>query len=201
MAVPSGDPDSIRRAAAQLRRLSARALDSGALTGQARGELAMVWTGDAAEQAAAELATVAARGRPLLSQIDRAGVALAAYSDILDSSMRQARSLQRRESTARLEHERLVAAASALTEPAASQARALADDGLRARLAAVHREHGVVMDRLMAAAARCSRALSSLTARAVVTGPGRGPSAVGAALVDDLPLVQRELTAASRPPE
>lgn len=201
VAVPTGDPESIRRAAAQLHRVSAQALATSALSGQARAELSLAWTGDTAERAAGELATLTGRGRQVLPQLGEAGEVLAAYSDVLDSSIRETRSLQRCEATARVEHERLAAAVrSTLAEPAASLALARADDELRARLATVHREYGIVMDRLMAAAARCSRTLSSLSANAVTRGHGRGQSAVAAALVGDLPLIQQQLAAAAQPP-
>ena len=76
LALPSGDPESIRAAAARFRQVSGRSLATAGVCGNATADLSLVWQGAAAEQAGGELSTLSARARRVLPQLEMGGRAL-----------------------------------------------------------------------------------------------------------------------------
>jgi hypothetical protein len=199
---PHGDPDAIRAAAARLRLVSARALATAGVRGDAAADLSLVWSGSVADQAALELGVLSARARGVLPQVADAGSALLAYADVLDSTIARVTALRARAVAAREEHARLVAAARS-SEPVASAALvARADLRLAETLAEVHRAHGRVLDDFRTAGAWCARRLSGLTDTTLVSAAGHGAySGRGhEGLLGGLSLVEQQIRIAAVPP-
>ncbi len=215
LATPEGDPVTLRAAARDLRRLSARALANGGLGAAAQAELALVWQGDAATRARADLAVLAARTRRVVPHLAYAADGLERHAAALERAVSHVDALRRRVGEAVDEHARRVAAARAgATDPTTyAAAVALAGRDREAALASVHRAHGAVLDELTASAHRCARRLDALTAEVVQrdgttvvsgslaspsTGTGCAPDVRGA-FIGDLDFVQERIDVAERP--
>ena len=194
LALPSGDPGSIRSVAARFRLVSGRSLATAGVRGDAAADLSLVWQGAAADQAAGELATLSGRARRVLPQLEAGGRALERYADALEHATRRVRVLRGQAAEARHEHARLVAAARATaTDPlAAAAAAARADQWLAEGLGSIHRAYGRELDALMAAGAACARVLSGLAATAVVAGAAWSRGGAGG-LLGGLPLAREQI--------
>ncbi|NUO36008.1 MAG: hypothetical protein HOQ27_13235 [Dermatophilaceae bacterium] len=215
LATPPGDPTSIRAAARDLRRVAAQGLACGGLDASAVAELALVWQGDAATRARADLAVLAARTRRVVPHLAYAADGLERYARALEHAVAQAEAIRRRAEAAVDEHARRVAILrSTATDPttyAAALAHAARDR--ESALASAHRAHGAVLDELTAAAGQCARRLDALTAeasqRAVTAGTGRAVPApdgtagcapdVRGAFIGDLGFVRERIEVAARP--
>ncbi|EWT07448.1 hypothetical protein N864_07325 [Intrasporangium chromatireducens Q5-1] len=196
---PSGDPAALRAAARRCREVSERALATAGVRGDAGVDLALFWTGPAADAAQGELTTLSGRALKVLPQVAWAALSLTRYADALEHAIRQTRRLRWQATGAREEHARLVAVArTAAVDPVAvALAVERADEELVDRLAALHRAHGRVMDEFMAAGLACARTLSQLAASAA---PGAGtPTAAAAseAVLQGLPLAREQIRLAS----
>ncbi|MEP7333767.1 MAG: hypothetical protein ABI692_16950, partial [Terracoccus sp.] len=200
LAVPDGDPDSLRAAARRLRQVADHGLATAGVRGGAGAELAEVWSGSAATGAAAELATLSTRARAVLPQVDDGGRALAAYADSLEAAIAAARSLSARAGRAADEHRRNLATIDlthAVDPVLHAAATARADQLHETELTGIHRRYGAAMDALMAAGTRCARALAGLTPRVTSVSPIAVTPTLDPDLVYDLPLVRSQLDAAA----
>lgn len=196
---PTGDPAALRAAARRCREVSERALATAGVRGDAGADLALFWTGAAADAAQGELSTLSGRALRVLPQVAMAALSLTRYADALEHAIHQTRRLRSQATESREEHARLVAAARTVAVDPVAFAGAVqrADEELAGRLAALHRAHGRVMDEFMAAAGSCARTLSQLSAAAT---PGTAvPSAAAAseAVLQGLPLAREQIRLAS----
>jgi hypothetical protein len=199
---PHGDPEAIRAAAARLRHVSGRALATAGVRGDAAADLAVVWNGSVADQAALELGVLSARARAVLPQISDAGSALLAYADALESTIARVAALRARASAARDEHTRLLAAAQGSDPVAGAALVARADLRLAATLGEVHRAHGRALDDFRAAGATCARRLCGLSDTTRVSAAGHGAYAGRGheGLLGGLGLVDQQIRIAAVPP-
>ena len=200
LAVPDGDPASIRAAARRLRLVADTGLATAGVRGEATDELAGVWTGSSATQAGRELSSLSLRARTVLPLVDDGGQALAAYATALESAITAARVLSGQARRATDEQQRTLARidlthatdpvlhAAAVTQ--ATQAHATEVNG-------IHRRYGTAMDVLSAAATRCARTLTGLTPSTSAASPIPAAPTLDPSLVDDLPLVRGQLDAAA----
>lgn len=198
--LPHGDPQAVRAAAALLRQVSARALATAGVRGDATGDLAVVWTGDTAERAEAELSLLSLRARQVLPALAEAGLALDAYAEVLEATVSRTRALRARDRDMRAEHARLVAAAEAgAIEPSARAALvARADARLVESLSGIRQAHSRARDDFDAAGVRCARRLAMLDDGTHRTVGGGGPSGVEA-LLNGLSLVEQQIQQAAPP--
>ena len=204
LAVPDGDPTSIRVAARRLRQVADTGLATAGVRGEATDELAGVWTGPSATGAGRELSALSLRARTLLPLVDDGGQALAAYATALETAITAARTLSGQARRASDEQHRTLAridlthaADPVLHAAAATQAERAHDTELNG----IHGRYGAAMDTLTTAATRCARTLASLTpstsaASPIPVAPTLDPS-LDPSLVDDLPLVRGQLDAAA----
>jgi hypothetical protein len=200
LTVPDGDPAAIREAARRLRHISGRALATHGVRGDSSVDLSRVWTGDAANLAATELALLSGRSRRVLPHLEAAGTALAVYADALERAITRSRALQAKLGDAHTEHARRVALIrTSVADPISCVAAVdAADRRLAEEVATTRRRHDAVMEEFHAAGRACARTLAALSAS---TAPaGAGSEAVTAELMGNLSLVRQQVAAASIPP-
>jgi hypothetical protein len=200
LTVPDGDPAALREAARRMRHLAARALATHGVRGDSSVDLSRVWSGDAAALAAAELALLSGRSRRVLPHLDVAGSALARYADALERTILRSRALRARMSDVHEEHARRVALIrTSIADPiSCAVAVGAADRRLAQEVATTRRHHGALLDDFRAAGTACARTLAALSASTVPGGAGS--DAVTAEIIGNLPLVRRQVAAASMPP-
>ncbi|GAB3885614.1 hypothetical protein [Terrabacter terrigena] len=215
LADPQGDPTTIRAAARELRRVAARGLASGGLDTSASGELGLVWQGEAAARARADLDVLSERTRQVLPQLGHAADGLDRYAAALERAAAQTDSLRRRVDEALSGHAHRVATARATAVDPTTYAAsvALAGRDRDTALTSVHRTRGAVLDDLSAAANQCARRLEALTSEvshrkngldlggsaSSASGPAGCAPDVRASFIGDLGFVQERIDVAARP--
>lgn len=200
LAVPDGDPASIRAAARRLRQVADTGLATAGVRGETTGELAGVWTGSSATGAGRELSSLSLRARTVLPLVDDGGQALAAYATALETAITVARALSGQARRATDEQQRTLAridlthAADPVLHTAATTQ---AERTHATEVNGIHRRYGAAMDVLTAAATRCARTLAGLTPSTSAASPIPAAPTLDPSLVYDLPLVRGQLDAAA----
>ncbi|MDN5764979.1 MAG: polymorphic toxin type 24 domain-containing protein [Humibacillus sp.] len=200
LAVPDGDPASIRAAARRLRQVADTGLATAGVRGEATDELTGVWTGSSATGAGRELSSLSLRARTVLPLVDDGGQALAAYATALETAITAARALSGQARSATDEQQRTLAridlthAADPVLHAAAATR---AEQAHATKVNGIHRRYGAAMDVLTAAATRCARTLAGLTPSTSAASPIPAAPTLDPSLVDDLPLVRGQLDGAA----
>lgn len=199
IALPPGDQQALRAAAARLRAVAAASDRMGRLATGAAEELALVWEGADARRASAEALLVTARAGSLAPGLAAAAGALDTYATSLEHAQGMVAALARRADSARAEHARAVAIARAGTDASACRAlEARARLRLDEQLHGIRRDHGAALEELSAAAVRAAHVLDAVTHSVPGAGSGCAPGA-RAAMLQGLPFVHERVVAAQRP--
>ncbi len=208
LALPADDPDTVSVAAARCARVAALAADLGRDLGADSAALGDAWEGPAAQGCRAELQAAVGLVRSLVDPLHRSAGQLRAHAQLLAAALTEIEALRRQYDELVAEHaRRLVVLMNdpELTGPLRRRQVEESWAGHRDELAALHRRHLAVLDRVAADARATGRRLSD-AAWAVLPGPRSGRAAVDAhepGLARLLPLLAAARTAAgvgARPP-